>query len=110
MNDHERLMGKYLGVRYLEPLNDPEVIALVEQVSPLALIDGGDPPVLLLSRYPDLQLTDDTIWTIMRHHPKQSKLIASKMRTSGNDAIVRYKGMRNDPGTSSTDFLINALK
>lgn len=110
MNDHERLMGKYLDVRYLDPLNDPEVIQTVEQVSPLALIDGGDPPVLLTSQYQDLPLTDQTVWTIMRHHPKQSQLIASAMRAKGNEAIVRYKGMKNDPGISSTDFLINRLK
>lgn len=110
MNDHERLMTKYLGVRYLEPLNDPEVIGIVERVSPLPLITADDPPLLLLSRYTDLPLTDDTIWTIMRHHPKQSKLIASAMRGKGNEAIVRYKGMRNDPGTSSTDFLTERLK
>lgn len=110
MNDHERLMSKYLDVRYLDPLNDPEVIDTVEQVSPLALINGGDPPVLLTSQYQDLPLTDKTVWTIMRHHPKQSQLIASAMRAKGNEAIVRYKGMKNDPGISSTDFLINRLK
>nr|MBX2852307.1 alpha/beta hydrolase [Phycisphaeraceae bacterium] len=53
MNDHERLMTKYLDVRYLDPLNDPTIIQLVEQVSPLALISAGDPPVLLLSQYED---------------------------------------------------------
>jgi acetyl esterase/lipase len=110
MNDHERLMTKYLDVRYLEPLNDPTVIEIVEAVSPLALVSAGDPPVLLLSQYQDLPLADNTVWTIMRHHPKQSKLIASAMRAKGNQATVRYKGMRNDPGIRSTDFLINLLK
>lgn len=110
MNDHERMMSKYLDVRYLEPLNDPEVISTVQRVSPLALINAGDPPLLLLSQYQDLPLTDETVWTIMRHHPKQSQLIAIAMRAKGNEAIVRYKGMKNDPGTSSTEFLINHLK
>ncbi|MEO0476994.1 MAG: alpha/beta hydrolase [Planctomycetota bacterium] len=110
MNDHERLMGKYLGVRYLEPLNDPEVIEVVERVSPLALINGGDPPLLLISLYEDLPLPENTTWTIMRHHPKQSELIAKTMRAKGNEAIIRYKGMRNDPDIRSTDFLIQKLK
>ena len=110
MNDHERLMTKYLDVRYLEPLNDQTVIDLVERASPLALVSAGDPPVLLLSQYEDLPLADNTVWTIMRHHPKQSKLIASAMRAKGNKATVRYKGMRNDPGIRSTDFLVNLLK
>lgn len=110
MNDHERLMTKYLDVRYLEPLNDPTVIELVERVSPLSLVSAGDPPVLLLSQYEDLSLPDNTVWTIMRHHPMQSKLIASAMRAKGNQATVRYKGMSDDPGTRTTDFLINLLK
>ena len=110
MNDHERLMSKYLGVRYLEPLNDPEVIEVVEQVSPLALIDAGDPPVLLISLYEDLSLPDNTVWTIMRHHPRQAQLLAETMRAKGNQAIVRYKGMRNDPDIRSSDFLIEKLK
>nr|MBX2851372.1 hypothetical protein [Phycisphaeraceae bacterium] len=104
------LMTKYLDVRYLDPLNDPTIIQLVEQVSPLALISAGDPPVLLLSQYEDMPLPDNTVWTIMRHHPKQAKLIASAMRAKGNQATVRYKGMRNDPGVRSTEFLINVLK
>ncbi|MEM9345399.1 MAG: alpha/beta hydrolase [Planctomycetota bacterium] len=110
MNDHERLMTKYLGVRYLEPLNDPVVIDIVERVSPIALASADDPPLLLLSRYTDLPLKDDTIWTIMRHHPKQSKLIAQAMNAKGAEAIVRYRGMENDPEISSTQFLTDQLK
>jgi len=110
MNDHERLMSKYLGVRYLEPLNDPTVIQIVENVSPLALVSRDDPPVLLLSQYEDIPLPEDTVWTIMRHHPRQSELIGNAMRLKGNEAIVRYKGMRNDPDIRSTDFLIKHLK
>jgi acetyl esterase/lipase len=110
MNDHERLMTKYLNVRYLEPLNDPEVIKIVENISPLPLISGGDPPVLLISLYEDIPLPENTVWTIMRHHPRQSELIGSAMRAKGNDAIVRYKGMRRDPDIRSTDFLIKYLK
>ncbi len=110
MNDHERLMTKYLNARYLEPLNDPEVIKLVERISPLALISADDPPLLLISLYEDMPLPDNTVWTIMRHHPKQSQLIASAMRAKGNEATVRFKGMKNDPNIKSTDFLIEKLK
>lgn len=110
MNDHERLMGKYLDVRYLEPLNDPEIIKLVEQVSPLALISANDPPLLLVSQYPDLELAEDTVWTVMRHHPKQIKLIDSAMGLKGNKTIVRYKGMQNDPGIRAINFLGELLK
>ncbi|MEM6259442.1 MAG: alpha/beta hydrolase [Planctomycetota bacterium] len=110
MNDHERLMTKYLGVRYLEPLNDPVVIDIVERVSPIALASADDPPLLLLSRYTDLPLKDNTIWTIMRHHPMQSKLIAEAMKAKGAQAIVRYRGMDNDPGIGSTQFLTDRLK
>lgn len=110
MNGHERLMNKYLDVRYLEPLNDPDVIETVEQVSPLALITPDDPPLLLISLYEDLDLSDKTVWTIMKHHPKQIQLIGTAMRAKGNEAIVRYKGMRNGSGIRSTDFLIERLK
>lgn len=110
MNDHERMMTKYLDVRYLEPLNDAEIIDVVERVSPLALISPDDPALLLVSFYEDLPLTDDTIWTIMRHHPKQSQLIGQAIRAKGGDAIVRYKGMQNDPDIRSTQFLIDRLK
>lgn len=110
MNDHERLMKKYLDVRYLEPLDDKDVIALVEDISPLALVSSDDPPLLLMNQYPDSELTDDTVWTIMRHHPEQSKLIAKAMRSAGNRVIHRYRGMSNDPGTSSIDFLTDLLK
>lgn len=110
MNDHERLMTKYLDVRYLEPLNDSEVIEMVERVSPLALITADDPPLLLISLYEDLPLQEDTVWTIMKHHPKQAQLIASEMRAKGNKAIVRYKGMKNDPDIRSTQFLSELLK
>lgn len=110
MNDHERLMTKYLDVRYLEPLNDPAVIKIVERVSPLALISPDDPPLLLISMYEDLPLPDNTVWTIMRHHPRQSQLIGSALRAKGGEAIVRYKGMKNDPDIRSTDFLIEKLK
>ncbi|MFN3167113.1 MAG: alpha/beta hydrolase fold domain-containing protein [Phycisphaeraceae bacterium] len=110
MNGHERLINKYLDVRYLEPLEDPDVIALVEDVSPLALISPGDPELLLMSQYPDLELQDDSTWTIVAHHPIQSQLIAKAMRAKGNRATVRYRGMKNDPGTSSVDFFIEKLK
>jgi acetyl esterase/lipase len=110
MNGHERLMNKYLDVRYLEPLEDPDVIALVEDVSPLALISPGDPELLLMSQYPELELQDDTTWTIVAHHPIQSQLIAKAMRAKGNQANVRYRGMENDPGTSSVQFFIEKLK
>lgn len=110
MNGHERLMTKYLDVRYLQPLNDPDVIETVERISPLALITPDDPPLLLISLYEDLALSDKTVWTIMRHHPKQAQLIGSVMRAKGNEVIIRYKGMRNEPGVRSTDFLIERLK
>lgn len=106
MNDHERLMRKYLAVRYLDPVDDEDVAALVEEVSPLALASADDPPALLLSQYQDLELTDDTVWTIMRHHPKQSKLIADRLK----HATVRYRGMPEDPGTTSVEFFIEKLK
>lgn len=110
MNDHERLMTKYLDVRYLDPLNDPEVISIVERVSPLSLITADDPPLLLISMYEDLPLTDDTIWTIMRHHPKQAQLIGNALRSKGGQAIMRYKGMKDDPDIRSTQFLTDQLK
>ncbi|MGB1125674.1 MAG: alpha/beta hydrolase [Phycisphaeraceae bacterium] len=110
MNDHERMMTKYLDVRYLEPLNDEEVIKVVERVSPLSLVSGDDPPLLLISLYEDLPLPDNTVWTIMRHHPKQSQLIGGALRAKGGEAIIRYKGMRNAPEIRSTDFLIEKLK
>lgn len=110
MNDHERLMRMYLDVRYLEPLEDPDVIALVEEVSPLALITRDDPELLLMSQYADIELKDDTTWTIVRHHPRQSELIAQEMRAKGNKATVRYRGMKNDPGTSSVQFFLDKLK
>lgn len=110
MNDHERLMTKYLDVRYLEPLNDPAVIAVVERVSPLALVSAGDPPLLLLSQYADMPVNEKTVWTIMRHHPMQSQLISRAMRGKGNEATVRYKGMSNDPGISSVEFIKNHLR
>lgn len=110
MNDHERLMTKYLGVRYLEPLNDPEVIGIVERVSPMALISADDPPLLLISMYEDLPLADNTVWTIMRHHPRQAQLIGKALRSKGGEAIIRYKGMRNDPEIRSTQFLTERLK
>lgn len=110
MNDHERLMTKYLDVRYLEPLNDPDVIEAVERISPLALVSADDPPLLLISMYEDLPLPDNTIWTIMRHHPKQIQLIGDAMRSKGNDVIIRYKGMKDDPDIRSTQFLTEQLK
>ncbi|MFK7788524.1 MAG: alpha/beta hydrolase [Phycisphaeraceae bacterium] len=110
MNDHERLMTKYLDVRYLEPLNDPDVIEIVERVSPLALISPDDPPLLLISMYEDMPLPENTVWTIMRHHPKQSQLIGSTLRSKGGQAIIRYKGMKNDPEIRSTEFLTERLK
>lgn len=110
MNDHERLMSKYLDVRYLEPLNDPDVIKLVERVSPMALISADDPPLLLISMYEDMPLPENTVWTIIRHHPKQAQLIGNALRGKGGDAIIRYKGMRNDPGIRSTQFLTDRLK
>ncbi len=110
MNGHERLMKRYLNVRYLEPLDDDEVIKLVEDVSPLALVSQGDPDVLLMSQYTDLELTENTVWTIMSHHPKQSQLIAQAMQAKGNQAIVRYRGMTGDPGTTSVQFFLERLK
>ncbi len=110
MNGHERLMRRYLDVNYIEPLDDDEVIALVEQVSPLALVSADDPELLLMSQYPDDDLAENTVWTIMAHHPRQSQLIAEAMRAKGNKATVRYRGMRNDPGTTSVEFFIQKLK
>lgn len=110
MNDHERLMTKYLDVRYLMPMNDAEIIKIVERVSPLSLISADDPPLLLISLYEDLPLQENTTWTIMRHHPKQSQLIAEAMKAKGNETIVRYKGMQDDPDIRSTQFLIDLLK
>ena len=110
MNDHERLMKKYLAVRYLDPVDDQDVIDLVEDVSPLALASADDPEVLLMSQYRDLKLEDNTVWTIMRHHPKQSQLIASALRTKGVKATVRYRDMPNDPGISSVEFFSKKLK
>lgn len=110
MNDHERLMQKYLNVRYLDPVDDEDVMALVEQVSPLALASEDDPEVLLMSQYRDLELKDNMVWTIMRHHPKQSQLIASALRGKGVRATVRYRGMRNDPGTTSVEFFTKKLQ
>lgn len=110
MNDHERLMKKYLDVRYLDPVDDEDVIALVEAVSPLALASADDPEVLLMNQYKDIDLQDDTVWAIVRHHPRQSKLIAGALKQKGGKATVRYRGMQNDPGINSVDFLLKMLK
>lgn len=110
MNGHERLFRKYLDVRYVDPLDDEDVMALVESVSPLALASADDPEVLLMSQYNDVELKDNLNWVMMRHHPKQSQLIASALKREGVKATVRYRGMANDPGISSVDFFIQKLK
>lgn len=110
MNGHERMMTKYLGTPYFQPMKNEVLIDIVEAVSPLALVSEGDPELLLMSQYPNLELAEDTIWTVMSHHPKQSQLIAEAMRAKGNKATVRYRGMKDDPGTSSVGFFIEKLK
>lgn len=110
LNNHERYLPAWLGVNFLEPLNDPELIAIINDVSPAALVSEDDPPLLMISSFQDLAIDEETSWTIMRLHPRQSQLIAEGMRRWGNRAVVRYRGMPNDPGTSSADFLLELFE
>lgn len=110
MNKHERLFMRYLDVRYLDPIDDDDVDALVKAVSPLSLASADDPEVILISQYWDEELADDASWTVVRHHPIQIKLIAEALQAKGVRATIRYRGMKNDQGTSSVQFLTQMLK
>jgi len=101
---HERYLPAWLGVNFLEPFNDRDLIELVEDLSPAALCSADDPPLLLLSMFEDLPIDENTLWTIMRLHPRQCQLLAEQMEEWGLDATVRYRNMPNDPGTGSADF------
>lgn len=110
LNKHERMFERYFDIRSVEPFDDPDAIKLAHDVSPIHLASRGDPELLLITTYDDLEIKDSTTWTIMRHHPKQLELIASASRGKGNRATVRYKGMKGDSGKDPTQFLIEKLK
>ncbi|MFI4859190.1 MAG: alpha/beta hydrolase fold domain-containing protein [Phycisphaerales bacterium JB063] len=104
LNNHERYLPEWLGVNYLEPFDDGELIELVETISPAQLVSDDDPPLLLLSQFDDLEITERTSWTIMRLHPRQCQLLGQAMRDSQANAIVRYRNMPNDPNIGSAQF------
>lgn len=104
LNNHERYLPAWLGVNFLEPFNDKELIDLVEALSPAELASTDDPPTLLLSLFEDLEINEETSWTIMRLHPQQCRLLDEALRGHGVRTILRYRGMSNDPGTGSADF------
>ncbi|MEM9415666.1 MAG: alpha/beta hydrolase [Planctomycetota bacterium] len=104
LNNHERYLPAWLGVNFLEPFNDKELIEIVEDLSPAELVSADDPPLLLLSMFDDLPIEEDTSWTIMRLHPRQCQLLGDAMREHGRRAIVRYRNMPNDPGVGSAAF------
>lgn len=101
---HERYLPAWLGVNFLEPFNDRDLIELVEDLSPAALCSADDPPLLLLSMFEDLPIDENTLWTIMRLHPRQCQLLAEQMESWGLETTVRYRNMPDDPGTGSADF------
>lgn len=109
LNQHERKLPLYLGTPYLAPFNLPEVIATVEQVSPANLASFDDPPIIMMSQYPELEIKPTTSWTIMIHHPIQIQLIERAMKSAGASAVTRFRGMDEDPGTSGLDFLLEIL-
>lgn len=104
LNNHERYLPAWLGVNFLEPFNDKELIDLVEALSPAELASSDDPPALLLSLFEDLEINEETSWTIMRLHPQQCRLLDAALREHGVRTILRYRGMPNDPGTGSAQF------
>lgn len=110
LNNHERYLPAWLGVNFLEPLNDTELITIINGISPAALVSDDDPPLLLISSFQDLDINENTSWTVMRLHPRQSQLIAEAMHGWGNRAVVRYRGMPNDPGISSADFILDLFE
>lgn len=110
LNQHERKLPLFLGTPYLEPFNLPEVIETVEQVSPANLASFDDPPILMISQYPELEIKPTTSWTIMIHHPIQIQLIERAMKSAGASAVTRFRGMDEDPGTSGLDFLLQILQ
>ncbi|XAL99370.1 alpha/beta hydrolase [Phycisphaeraceae bacterium D3-23] len=104
LNNHERYLPAWLGVNYLDPFDDKELIEIVEDISPAELVSADDPPLLLLSQFDDLAITENTSWTIMRLHPRQCQLLGESMREHSRSAIVRYRNMRNDPDIGSAQF------
>ena len=108
LNNYERTIPTWLDAE-MDPLRDPEVIEIVEDISPIALASSSDPPVLLQSSYPDLEIRESTSWTIMAHHPKQSILLYDKLRHLGSPAVVRYQDMPDAPDIGVTAFFITHL-
>jgi len=110
LNQHERKLPVYLDTPELEPFDLPDLIELVGQISPVDLASTDDPPVLLMSQYPELTIEETTSWTIMAHHPVQIQKIGEALKSAGSNVTIRYREMIDDPGTRSTEFLTGLLK
>ncbi|MEM9020383.1 MAG: alpha/beta hydrolase [Planctomycetota bacterium] len=106
---HERRLPLYLDVQHLEPFDLPDLIELVGRISPVNLASADDPPVMLKSQYEELEIKEDTSWTVMAHHPIQIQKIAEALKSAGVDPAVHYDGIEGVRQMSDEAFLMRVL-
>ncbi len=79
-----------------DEIDSPRAYELYKRAAPITYVSGDDPPALLMYRYPNKEVTEETPLGLIVHHPKFGIALKERLDKLGIECIVQYKDPKSD--------------
>ena len=101
---HSSVTGVY-GVDSVEGLKRPEVVKMMEEMSPINHVTKDDPPVLMDYGVRDVAVDESTDVGTIVHHPKLGIAMREAMAKFNLKCVVQYPKSDQKQRVSQFDFI-----
>jgi acetyl esterase/lipase len=109
LQEHPSLRGLF-GIKSLEELEKPEIVALVKEASPITHLTADDPPIFASFSQADAPVDENTPPATWAHHPQFGIMLKKQMDRLHVECHLQYKGGPADPQyPGPIEFLIDKL-
>jgi len=109
LQEHPSLRAFY-GIKSLEELDRPEIVALVQEASPITHLTRDDPPIFASYSQPDNPVDESTPPATWVHHPRFGIKLKEQMDHLQVECHLRYQGGPANPDYAGPiEFLVAKL-
>jgi acetyl esterase/lipase len=109
LQEHPSLRAFY-GIKSLEELERPEIVALAQEASPICHLTPDDPPIFASYSQPDSPVDENTPPATWVHHPRFGIKLKEQMDRLQVECHLRFQGSPADPKYAGPiEFLIAKL-
>jgi len=80
----------FYGIK-VDEIDSPRAYELYKRAAPITYISEDDPPALLMYRYPNKEVTEETPLGLIVHHPRFGIALKEQLDNLGIECIVQYQ-------------------